>query len=307
MFSIGDYVKRTDLQNKIDLKILSEQELKFLQESILDIYRDVLSVCEKAGIRVMMVAGSAIGVVRHKGFIPWDDDMDMLISRDEYYRFVEAFCEEFGDKYYVTSPFSITQYKDLCIHIIRKDITLISLFDLSKLYPNGVAIDICTYEYVPDNCILRVLHGFISNCLLFIGNSRKMYLCKNKYCDTFFSLTMKSRIMYYFRLFIGILFSFFSYATWCSCLDKWFSLFNKRKGKYVTIPTGYLHYFGEMVPSDVFDPAKEAVFEGLKAFIPNRVDTYLKNRYGKDYMVIPPKKKQEVHPVVAFSYGITSE
>lgn len=105
MFSIGDYVKRTDLQNKIDLKILSEQELKFLQESILDIYRDVLSVCEKAGIRVMMVAGSAIGVVRHKGFIPWDDDMDMLISRDEYYRFVEAFCEEFGDKYYVTSPF----------------------------------------------------------------------------------------------------------------------------------------------------------------------------------------------------------
>lgn len=69
-----------------------------------------------------------------------------------------------------------------------------------------MAIDICTYEYVPDNCILRVLHGFISNCLLFIGNSRKMYLCKNKYCDTFFSLTMKSRIMYYFRLFIGILF-----------------------------------------------------------------------------------------------------
>lgn len=75
----------------------------------------------------------------------------------------------------------------------------------------------------------------------------------------------------------------------------------------MTIPTGYLHYFGEMVPSDVFDPAKEAVFEGLKAFIPNRVDTYLKNRYGKDYMVIPPKEKQEVHPVVAFSYGITSE
>ena len=80
-----------------------------------------------------------------------------------------------------------------------------------------------------------------------------------------------------------------------------------KEGKYVTIPTGYLHYFGEMVPSDVFDPAKEAVFEGLKAFIPNRVDTYLKNRYGKDYMVIPPKEKQEVHPVVAFSYGITSE
>lgn len=75
MFSIGDYVKRTDLQNKIDLKILSEQELKFLQESILDIYRDVLSVCEKAGIRVMMVAGSAIGLfvirVLFRGMMIW--------------------------------------------------------------------------------------------------------------------------------------------------------------------------------------------------------------------------------------------
>lgn len=105
MFSIGDYVKRSDLQKKIDLKTLSDQELKLLQESILDIYRDILSVCEKSGIRVMMLAGSAIGAIRHKGFIPWDDDMDMLISRDEYYRFVEVFCEEFGNKYYVTSPF----------------------------------------------------------------------------------------------------------------------------------------------------------------------------------------------------------
>lgn len=156
MFSIGDYVKRSDLQKKIDLKTLSDQELKLLQESILDIYRDILSVCEKSGIRVMMLAGSAIGAIRHKGFIPWDDDMDMLISRDEYYRFVEVFCEEFGNKYYVTSPFSITRYKDLCIHIIRKDITLISLFDLSKLYPNGVAIDICTYEYVPNLSLIHI-------------------------------------------------------------------------------------------------------------------------------------------------------
>lgn len=102
--------------------------------------------------------------------------------------------------------------------------------------------------------------------------------------------------------------SFFkNYSTWCFYLDKWISLFYKRKGKLITIPTGQLHYWGEMVPYDMFYPARECLFEGLKAYVFNKVDEFLKVRYGKDYMVVPPEEKREVHPVVAFSCGITSK
>lgn len=300
MFSIGDYVKRPDLQKKVALKTLNQQELILLQKSILDIYKDVLYVCEKYNFKVMMFGGSAIGAIRHKGFIPWDDDMDMLVSRNEYYPFLESFYKEFGDKYYIVSPFDITHYKDYCIHIIRKDMTLISLFDLSSIYPNGVALDICTYENVPNNVILRALHGFVSNSLLFISNSIRMLSCRNKNSDTFFYLTTKSRIMYSFRLLIGKLFSFKSHASWCRYLDKWISLFNKKKSKYVTVPTGSLHYWGEMFSSEVFYPAQECVFDGIRAFVPNKVDEYLKSRYGEDYMFIPPVEKREVHAVIEF-------
>jgi LicD family protein len=301
MFSIGDYLKDSKLHNQINLIKLSDKDLKFLQDSILDVYKDILLVCEKYGFHVMMVAGSAIGAIRHKGFIPWDDDMDMLISRRDYYEFLKCFSKEFGDKYYITSPFSITKYNDYCIHIIRKDITLVSLFDFSQLFPNGVAVDICTYENVPENCFLRFFHGFISDILLFTTNSKRIFMCRNKYSDSFFTLNWKSKIMYYIRIIIGALLSFISYSAFCSCLDKWISLYKDKKSTYVTIPTGYLHYFGEKVPSDVFDPVSCSTFEGLKAFIPNRVDVYLENRYGKDYMIIPPKEKQESHPVVSFS------
>ena len=307
MFCIGDYIKSPKLHKKMKLRGLTQQELQIIQKSILDIYKDVLYICEKYDFKVMMGGGNAIGAIRHKGFIPWDDDMDMFVSRDEYYPFLEFFCKEFGDKYYITSPFDITQYKDYCIHIIRKDITYISLFDYSSIYPNGLAIDICTYENVPDNIFLRVFHGFISDSLLFITNSIRMNLCRNKYSDIFFCLTLKSRFMYYSRLFIGRLFSFKNYSTWCFYLDKWISLFYKRRGKLITIPTGQLHYWGEMVPYDMFYPARECLFEGLKAYVFNKVDEFLKVRYGKDYMVVPPEEKREVHPVVAFSCEVTSK
>lgn len=301
MFSIGDYLKDGKLHNKINLKKLNQKELRLLQESIIDIYKDILFVCEKYNFHVMMVAGSAIGTIRHKGFIPWDDDMDMLISRDDYYNFLKSFSAEFGDKYYITSPFKDTSFHDYCIHIIRKDIKLISLFDYSKLFPNGVAVDICTYENVPNNSILRFFHGLVSDFLLFTTNSKRIFLCRNKYTDLFFTLSWKSQIMYYIRILIGAMLCFISYGTLCKFLDKWISLFKNSKSKYVTIPTGYLHYFGEKVPSDVFDPVRCSTFEGLTAYIPNRVDVYLENRYGSDFMIIPPKEKQESHPVIEFS------
>ncbi len=304
MFSIGDYVKRSDLQKKIDLKTLSDQELKLLQESILDIYRDVLSVCDKSGIRVMMVAGSAIGAVRHKGFIPWDDDMDFLVSRDDYYPFVENFCKELGDKYHVISPFAITKYHDICIRIVRKDMNLISLWDNKRIYPNGVALDIATYENVPNNLLLRILHGFVSDSMLFITNSRRMVLCRTNVTDSFFGLTFKSKFFYAIRLLIGELAAIIPYKTWCSCFDRWGALFKNKRGKWVTIPAGGVHYFGEMVHSDVFSPVQEGIFEGLKAYLPNKYDEYLKNRYGEDYMTIPPEEKREKHQFVEF--GVNS-
>mgnify|MGYP000934529859 FL=1 len=67
-------------------------------------YSDILRVCEKYNIRVMLGGGSALGAVRHGGFIPWDDDLDLIMPREDYNKFISVFDKELSDLYEITSP-----------------------------------------------------------------------------------------------------------------------------------------------------------------------------------------------------------
>lgn len=69
------------------LKKMSSEELRSLQLCLFDIYKDVKKVCDKYEIKVFLIGGSALGAVRHQGFIPWDDDMDLSMTRADYEKF----------------------------------------------------------------------------------------------------------------------------------------------------------------------------------------------------------------------------
>ena len=72
---------------------LSAEELKQLQKVLLEILLDIKSVCEKYQINYMLSAGTALGAVRHKGFIPWDDDVDIMMLRSEFSKFKAVFVD----------------------------------------------------------------------------------------------------------------------------------------------------------------------------------------------------------------------
>ena len=76
-----------------------------LQLKILDIVKDIDDVCKKNNIEYYILYGSALGAIRHKGFIPWDDDFDIGMTYDNYVKFLEV-CEQQLDKnkYYVQTP-----------------------------------------------------------------------------------------------------------------------------------------------------------------------------------------------------------
>lgn len=298
MFSLKNYIKKKSTIKEMGLKILTPEELKSLQDILSEIYSDILFVCEKYGFQMMMGGGSALGTLRHNGFIPWDDDMDLMISRKDYYPFAKVFSKEFSDKYYVTSPFGISEYHSDSIHIIKKDSLLICLFNYEKIRPLGVAVDIVALEYVPENRLFYITHGLISNILLYIMHSKEMTICRCKISDRFFSLNIASQMFYYFRLLIGFVFSFISFQSFTKLFDRWISLC--KESSRITIPSGRNHYFGETLPIEVFYPLKISSFEGLKAYIPNKIDIYLEKLYGENYMKIPPKEKREIHAYVDF-------
>ena len=75
---------------------LSDEELEKLKHVLLEIYLDIQAVCDKYGLVCMLLGGSALGAVRHKGFIPWDDDLDIGMPRDDYEIFIILEIEIFG-------------------------------------------------------------------------------------------------------------------------------------------------------------------------------------------------------------------
>lgn len=104
-------------------KFYQEAELKKIQEFELGILSDFMKICDENGLRYFAFAGTGIGAVRHKGFIPWDDDIDVALPREDFEVFIRLVEKQMGDKYYVLNPerdenFPLTSTR-LCIQIGR--------------------------------------------------------------------------------------------------------------------------------------------------------------------------------------------
>ena len=83
---------------------LQENELKQLHECLLSILKDFIYVCEKYNLHYTLGGGSVLGAVRHHGFIPWDDDLDINMPRKDYERFKNIFANELSDEYELNVP-----------------------------------------------------------------------------------------------------------------------------------------------------------------------------------------------------------
>ena len=91
--------------NNDDILIeVSDSQRRKLQKAILEMYKDLLDVCNRYGITPYLIGGSALGAVRHEGFIPWDDDIDVGMIREDYNRFLEVFETEMATQYILNAP-----------------------------------------------------------------------------------------------------------------------------------------------------------------------------------------------------------
>ena len=128
---------------------LSDETLKKLQNELLLMLIDVKSVCDSCQINYMLSGGSMLGAVRHQGFIPWDDDIDIMMLRSEYERFKDSFRKAFPDKYAVSEPLSDARYLSKMVKIFKKGTTYVEIPTAGVSGQDMLFLDLFIIENVP--------------------------------------------------------------------------------------------------------------------------------------------------------------
>lgn len=263
---------------------ISNEELKQLQRVELEMLIEVDRICRKYDIKYSLDGGTLLGAVRHKGFIPWDDDIDLIMLREEYVKFKKA-CEEELD----TTRFFLQDYQT-DIHYrwgyekIRRNNTRFIRKGQEHLKQHpGVFIDIFVADNVPDNYFIRRVHYFL--CFLI---RKTLYSEVGKQSDvngflkmvyTLLSKIPRDRV--------------FDVRNWLADVS------NKKRTELISHYT--LQYpksckYG--LPRLCFDEFIEVEFEGRKFPGFKNYDIYLSRHYG-DYMKLPPEEDRIPHLTVS--------
>ena len=262
------------------MTVLEGEKLAACRQILLEMLRDVDTLCERNGIPYTLCGGTALGAVRHGGMIPWDDDIDVAMFREDLDRFLPLFRQTFGEHYWIHTPEETKGYP--------------------KLFEWGIPLDIFPMENTYDSTLLRRLHGLLCLGMKF-GLSCRKTLAEREMLLGLAEETQARRAIR-IKAAIGRVFSFASLEAWTrgtiACCKRC-----RRKGKWVVIPSGRGQFFGEIYERATMAEGTRVPFEKQSARLTDAADAYLRQLYGADYMKVPPEEKREHHAVLAFDPG----
>lgn len=245
---------------------------KHLQQVILNIAKDIDILCKKNNITYFLDGGTALGAIRHKGFIPWDDDFDIIILPEDYNRFVEMCRTQLDTNKYIFEEALI----DWPLHISKIKL-LGTRIDEVDAYPSsnqGIYIDVFCFDNASDYAIIRYWQYICARIWVAYLLTQKPYTTHN---------IIKKIILKC----AGIL-KITPIRNFIRNQSK-----SKEQGKYLSMAwcrkrSNWKRYF---CPRDFFDHQVNAQFEDYQFPVANNVDGYLKTCFG-NYMKLPPVEKR---------------
>jgi lipopolysaccharide cholinephosphotransferase len=265
--------------------VLSEAELKELQKVLLEMLIELDRICRKHSICYALDGGTLLGAVRHGGFIPWDDDLDVVMTRPEYVRFRAACRTELDSgRYFFQDNTTDPDYPWGFGRIRRLGSEFVRVGQEHLRMRTGIFLDIFPRDNVPDAPWLRVLH-----------NSYCFILRKLLYAETG-TVTGKTALLRAWYRLLQRIPRGFVFRRLDSLARHWNSEQTElmRTLTFPILPKGQYGYKREW-----FEETAPILFEGLEFFGVKDYDGYLTCLYG-DYMTPPPPEKRHWHPVSKF-------
>lgn len=273
-----------NLEKEIRSDFVVTRERKGIWIVQLNMLKILLSVCEKYNIKIFAVAGTMLGAIRHGGYIPWDDDIDMAMKREDFNKLLEIADKEFKLPYFLQTAVNDNDYYSPLARLRDSRTTAIirngSHDDWGKKCNNGIYIDIFPLDGLTDNKLYRNIQFFEIRLLnmmmrerVYVEKSTNLSKLKHRILKTIISNNSLVRI---YKIYNRIC-SRYSYSTERVALLQG-SVFNK----------AYYWYY---------DDIKDTIlvrFEDIMIPIPKGYERCLKIQYG-DYMTLPPVEKRGTH------------
>lgn len=259
-------------------------ELRRLQLTQLEILKVVDSFCRRHKIHYSLYAGSLLGAVRHNGFIPWDDDLDIFMTRHEYNRFIKLWLQEKPEGYLIQNKElnpSFTQ----SFTKIRKDHTTFLQFDWERgKYHTGIFIDVFPVDRMPERKLQKLI--FLADCLFYQLYTREFVppvagrltkIVTTALLKTSTKYMRKRRRRWHFNRIIRY----------------------NRDHNLPLVCIERTQTLGQRLPSGLMGRYVDLPFEDMSAMCIKDWDIYLKVKFN-DYMQLPPEEERSWghHPMI---------
>lgn len=244
--------------------------LRKAQLRLLEMLVEVDRICKKHNIPYWVDGGTALGAARHKGFIPWDDDVDIAVMREDYHRLLKVLEQELPDKY------ALQNHKnEKCFYFLFSRVV-----DTFSLFDYGDEVQLFRRKHKHQGIFLDIF--FVEKALLPV----------QRFVSPWYQVA--------FRVRRGIRKSRLLNKASAIVLEQLFGvvIYLLRKLSFMLpdnkLTFGYgVPFYREFRRNEII-PTKPVVFEGAKVMGPNNLDAYLRRSFG-DYMQIPPPNKRKKH------------
>lgn len=259
----------------MDSRILNK-----LHDEMLVIYNEIARICEKYDLTYFVVGGTLIGAVVHKGYIPWDDDLDIAMPRDDYDKFIEIYRKENSDRFLLHHsttdenywlPFAKLRLKNtIFLEEKRKNVTA----------PSGIYVDIFPFDYAPE-------------CVGFRSKFRWRLM-------TWLNNHINQRVTGAYKVgasgkFLNFVFNLFSVKKLSLFRDELMRSFDRGVRMQFVDLAGGRSLDNSYFPIKEILPVQDLPFGDMTVKAPANPDYYLTQLYTRKYLVIPPIEEQRTH------------
>ena len=263
---------------------LSREEIKSIQ---LEMLKYIDNVCKNNKIKYTLIGGSLIGAIRHKGMVPWDDDIDIGMVEEEYNKLIPILIKEQGkykllnhdtNKYYY---FAMSKLCDTSTKVIEKD--------FEEIDDYGIYIDIFIYrQYGNDMEYAKRIYKKENYYHKMLGGIKKPNYGKN---------FIKNILLFLRHVYIKIVGRDFYFNK----LEKLYKTMPK-EGKLLLSNWHVYSFEKEIKNTDMFSDYIEVPFENLKVLIIKNYDDFLRPTFN-NYMELPPVEKRVTHDLTVYKRG----